>query len=333
MPDATTFHSLPPENIKELTDSLEIAYDLISVTLIDGAMLIGTLGKHWHWDGKVISLAFNTEEGKRFGKSHIVDIPVSMIANVQPIPLDNSSIPQIAKDDPQLAFMRKLGFTDEKFARLPVQDYPNPLATIICRHNLQLVSSRDLPLSGYVEKALSQDAISPQGIFLEEDFLLYVDWDFFSRQTSGGTSISVGVSTLAANANLTKDLNPSLQKFVLGRLKDSWAERIRKGLSPKIIHDNLVQGCIFVPEPTEDTEVEGEKCVVALCAIDDDSDDREAYPVLLKLGCLKLPPEFLGRVNSVLTFYGELLPIPLNVMGKSYPNVLLARAVAYLHTK
>jgi hypothetical protein len=52
------------------------------------------------------------------------------------------------------------------------------------------------------------------------------------------------------------------------------------------------------------------------------------YPVLIKLNLLKFPREFLGRVNSVLTFYGELLPIPLNFIGRPYKTIFLARAIA-----
>jgi len=88
-----------------------------------------------------------------------------------------------------------------------------------------------------------------------------------------------------------------------------------------------------VPEPTEDTEIEGGKCIVTLCATNDEGDERVAYPVLMKVSCIKFPLEFLGRVNSVLTFYGELLPIPLNAMGRSYKSILLARAIAYLGTR
>jgi hypothetical protein len=108
------------------------------------------------------------------------------------------------------------------------------------------------------------------------------------------------------------------------------ADRIRKKVSPRIIQDNLVQGCILIPESTEDTEIEGEKVIVGLCAVNQESDDQVGYPVLLKLKCVKFPIEFLSRINSILTFYGEALPFPLNLMGRSYKNVFLARAIAYL---
>ena len=333
MSNESTFQPLTLEALREYINSVEIAYDLIVLTLTDEATLVGAIAKHWHWDGKVISISFNTEDGKRFGYSHIVDIPVGLIADIQPIPLDKSSIPQIAEDDPQLAFVRELGLEDRKYARLPVQDYPNPLATIICKHNLQVATSHELPLYGYVERALSPDAIPPRGIQLERDFLLCVDWDFFSRQTSGGVSISGGLSAFFAEASVTKDMSPSLQEFVLKTVEDAWSERIRQGLSPRTLQGNVLQGHMLVPEPTEDTRIEGEKCIVTLCESHGEGADRVACPVLIKVRRVKLPLEFLGYVSSVLTFYGEFLPIPLSVMGSSFQSVLLARAIAYLDTK
>ena len=103
-----------------------------------------------------------------------------------------------------------------------------------------------------------------------------------------------------------------------------------RNTTPKITQDNLIQGCILLPDPPDDTEIEGEKCVLALCVIDDKNDDRVAYPILIKLSQLRYPYEFLSRINSVLTFYGEHLPVPVNVMGRSYNSTMLARAIAYI---
>ena len=261
------FQPLPPKKIKESTDLIAAVYDLVSVTLNDGAQLIGALAKHWQWNEKTISIGFNTMQGKRFGNSHIVDVPLSLVANIQRIPLSKASSPQVAEDDPQLAFIRELGLTGAEFARLPVQDYPNPLASVICKHNMEVITSHKLALLGYVEEALSQEAIPIEGISLEDEYLFYVDWEFFSRQVAGGVGISAGVSPPFVSASVTKDLSPALQEFVLTRLRASLAEHVRRRLSQKISGDILVQGSLLVPERTEDTEIEGEKCIVALCAL------------------------------------------------------------------
>lgn len=86
----------------------------------------------------------------------------------------------------------------------------------------------------------------------------------------------------------------------------------------------------LIPEPTEETEIEGETCIVALCALSDEQDEAGAYPVLIKKSCIQYPPEFLGRVKSALIFHGELMPAPLSVMGKNYGAILMARAIAHL---
>lgn len=327
MPERSIIQPLTPDELRDRAAALEVAYQLIEVTLVDGDTLIGCLAKDWSWDGQTVSLGFNTVEGKRYGHSHIVDIPINVIADIQPIPLSEASIPRVETDDPTLAFLRELGIDDEKYARLPVQDYPNPLASIICEHNLSIVAAHDLPLFGYVERALSTDAIPPEGIEFGGDFLLYADWTFFSQQMSGAVNVSVNILM----AGLSKDLSPSLQAEVIKRLRHSWIERVRKRMIPGATREHLMQGRILVPEPSESTEIEGEKCSVVICATTDEKGGEETCPVLLKLNSLKYPLEFLGYITSVLTFYGELLPLPLVILGKTYEKALLARAIGYLH--
>ena len=89
-----------------------------------------------------------------------------------------------------------------------------------------------------------------------------------------------------------------------------------------------MHGCILVKDSPETTEIEGEEC--HLWAIVEP--DGQLFPVLVKVRMLKYPLELINRVNSVLTFYGELLPIPLNVLGTACEKTLLARAIAYFQT-
>lgn len=327
MLEENIFQPLPLDKVKERTASIEIAYQLIAVMLVDGDILIGCLEKGFRWDGRVISLGFNTVKGKRYGDSHVVEIPINLIADIQPIPLSEASIPKVASDDPSLALLRELGLEDEKYARLPVQDYPNPLATIICEHNSQIIDEHDLSVLIYVERALSEDAIPSEGIELDEDWLLYADWEFFSQQMSGALSVGTNIPIVG----VSKDLSPSLQTEVLRRLRESWIDKIRKGTISNAIKEHLMQGRILVPQPSESTDIEGENCIVVICASSDDKSAEETYPVLLKLKSLRYPLEFLGHIISVLTFYGELLPIPLSVFGKTHKRTLLARAIGYLH--
>ena len=326
MPTKIVFECLSPIKLKKKTEAIEIAYQLISVTLTEGDILLGCLGKHWRWDGQVVSVGFNTLDGKRFGHSRYVQIPINLIADIQSIPLSDGCIPRVDEDDTDLAFLRELGFTDEKYARLMVQDYPNPLASIIYEHNIDIIGKYELPVLDFIEKSLSEDAIPPEGIKFEDDLILYVDWDFFSRQMGGETSLSSGIPGVMG---ISRNLKSSLQNEVIKRVKNTLIDRsLRQGTSSSQIKEYQIQGCIFVPEAPEDTVIEGEKCISVFCANNEEGDD-EIYPLLLKPKSLTYPLEFLNRVTSPLNFYGQLLPIPLKVLGKSYKSTLLVRAIGY----
>ena len=187
---------------------------------------------------------------------------------------------------------------------MPVQDYPNPLAAIICEHDLPIAEKHRLHVSAYFEFALPTGAIPPEGIMFENDFVVYADWEFFSQQISGALNVGINISVFSAS----KDLSPSLQLRAIERLKDSGRK-----------------GCVRVPYPSITTDIEGDNCIVVVC------DGVDTFPVLLKSKRLKYPMEFLGYITSALTFYGELLPLPISVLGMTYKEALLARAIGYLH--
>jgi hypothetical protein len=289
--------------------------------------MLGCVAKHWTWDDEILSLGFNTEKGQRSGSSYIIDIPLADIADVQPMPLNEQSIPSV---EPELiSSLEELGFPTDKFTKLPVQDYPNPLATIISTHNVHVAEAHRYEVSGYKEQALSSEAIPPEGITLDEDFVLYADWDFFDRQVSGSFGVEVGVGFVTA----TKNLSPSLQKLVIEKLKTSWLGKLQERFSsdPGMVEENILRGNILVPQPAEQTDIEGESCILVMCAGKDGNSSARTYPVLLKLKRLRYPLEFLGLIMSPLVFYGEMLPIPLQVLGETYNTCLLARAIGYVH--
>jgi len=321
------FVPMNAEQLEERLKSIAIAQDLIAMTLTDGDILLGGISKHWKWDGEIVSLSFNTAEGKRFGLSHFVDVPVDLIADILVIPLDDASTPKMEHDDPVAQLLKEiLGEID---TRLPVQDYPNPLASIIYEHNVQVASSHGLAVRDYMEKALARDAIPPEGIKLDADFLLYADWAFFSREAAGPTSVSAGLST-PFRLQISKDVSQSLPAQVLQRLRNSHADRIRRRISPTVGEHSL-RGSILVPEDPQTTKIEGEECHLLMVAENQGPEGR--LPILVKVHALKFPLEFLSHVKSVLIVYGELLPAPVMVSGRRYQKVLLARAIGYLHTR
>ncbi len=326
MSENSIFQPLPTSETKELTGAIEIGLDLIAITLVTGDVLLGCLEKYWNWNGKTIGIGFNTEKGFRYGQSNIITIPVTQIANIQKIPLDEESIPRIPLDDPSLVTLRELGFNSETLTKLTVQDYPNPLASIICNHNLPIADRLNLKLFHYMELSLPKEAIPKEGIALDSDILLYANWDFFSQQMAGNTSLSTGIPGIG----LSKSLNSSLQTEVIRRLRNTFLGKgLRKGTSSSAVNELWVHGCIFVPEKYDDTIIEGEKYVSVFCVSSEN--DAQTYPVLLALKYLKYPLEFLGNIVSPLNFYGEVLPIPLNILGENYNKTLLARAIGYFH--
>ena len=324
MPDDLMFTQVESRQLEEKLKVIT-PYDLIAVTLVNGDVLLGGIFKHWEWNGQRIELSFNTPEGKRFGSSYVIDIPLDSIADIVVIPMDDESMPKLAPGDPQIQALEQIGLPDLIDLRILPQDYPNPLASVIYSHNSKIASDNDLFVGEYAEFALPQDAIPPEGLYFDEDFLIYADWDFFHHQASGGVSLTGGILGVL---EISKDVTKSPQQQVLQRLRErAIEEEVRRNLSPTT-GECILHGCILVEDPPDTTEIEGEEC--HLWTVVDA--DGESHPVLVKVRMLKYPLEFIGRVNSVLTFYGELLPAPLNVLGTTRTKTLLAHAIAYFHT-
>ena len=321
------FKALASDQLKRLTDSIEIGHQLLDVTLVSGDVLIGGLAKHWKWNGKAVSISYNTQAGKKFGSSYFVEIPLELIANINPIPLAEESIPRIPDDDPMIEAFQRIGMEKTLNRTLFVQDYPNPLATIIFNHNQLVCEKIGLIRLEYIEKALSTETIPPEGIILNQDFILYVDWDFFTRQIAG--TVSVGVDVFVAS--ISKDTNPSLQTFVAKYLRDHFdkIKKIQDVFVESGLQEIFTSGCIFVPEPPLITEIEGEQCLLIYCA-NSSVKGESVYPLLLKKRCLKFPLEFLGKISSPFRIYGELLPVPVDVFGKVHASTILVRAIGFL---
>lgn len=322
-----TFKALSQEEIKGLTQGFEIAYDLLSITLTNNDILIGSLEKNWNWDKDFLTIGFNSHEGEQFGMSVTVEIPLEFVSNIQEIPVHEDSISKLPDNAPQFE-ESGIEIDQEKFTRLPVQSYPNPLASIIYSHNLEIIEALNFTYDFSLRHSLSTDAIAPDGIFFRDDFLMYGDWDFFSRQVAGSTSLTGGVNA-GVTIEVNKDMSPSLQNFVIEKLRNSIVERLGRITNLKISQDVFVRGCILLPAKEINTEIEGDECFVALCAINDEKDDRTAIPVLIKRKYLKYPYEFVGRINSVLTFNGEIMQAPISVMDERYKYIFLARAIVY----
>lgn len=322
--DIISFESIEPDDLRDTLESIDVAYDLVAVTLTNGDIILGCIFKHWRWNGQTVDINFNYLTGQIYGASEVVTVPIELIADISVIPLDDAIVPRLDPDDPEIEMIKEM--FGEFDTRISVADWPNPLASIIYQHNAELISSHHFIVNDYLEFSLPEDAIPIGGIIFDKDFLLYVDWAFFSQQVTGSVSISAGIPGVA---NISKDIRHSLEVQVLQRLKDSLANKIREGIS-SAIGEHTLYGSILIPEPTNTTIIEGEECHLFIVA--ENLDGGAACPVLLKVKSLKYPFEFLRYISSALTFYGELLPIPLNVLGETHQKVLLARAIGYLNS-
>ena len=324
---------LPVLSEAPLADALRTAreVDLVAITLADGNLLLGGILPPLGAEAGGILLSFNSRKGGRHGYSHILELPPDLVADIAVIPLSDTSVPRMRPDDPEVDFLKRI-LTDDPSAdidlRVAPRDYPNPLASIICEHDLSIASSHDFPLSVLMQEALSQDGVPPDGIHFEGDVLLYVDWEFFLREASGPIAVSAGIPGVV---DIQKQTTPSLESQVLQRLRSSAtrkvADAVRRKISPTI-GERILYGTLEVPGAGQTTQLEGDDCEVLIAH---DPDSGEAEPVLVKLRSLSYPSEFLPLVKSKLTLYGETRPIPVRVLGVDYNSVLLARAIAYLH--
>jgi hypothetical protein len=326
MSSVPVFTSINEQMLRKKLEELAPA-DLIAVTLTDTSILLGGVFKFWQqiWDEEgVVALSFNTEAGKRFGNSCFVHIPISLIAGISVIPLDDTSTPKLSTDDAQVEFLREIGI--ELDMRLPVQDYPNPLASIIYEHNMSVIESVGFKIVNYMEKALSTEGIPTEGIHFDDEFLIYADWAFLVTQAGGGVTISA--MPVPSIISIEKHLNQSPEQQVIQRLKGTLADKLHQHVSPTLGSYTVLQGCLLVPDPAQDDVIEGEECYLYQIVLSRET--AEILPVLMKVKHLKYPLGFISRISSKLNFYGELLPIPVNILGENYSQVLLARAIAYL---
>jgi hypothetical protein len=320
-----------PIDKQKLSEQLAaISYqDFIAVIFTTGDTLLGSLFKHWEYDENQVSLSlsFNTIEGRLHGNSCIVDVPMDLISDVSLIPLSAECTPQ----QPQTLLEHLKEFLgDASIAdfdtRLSAMDYPNPIASLVYNHNQPVISQYNLEIGNYVEKALSQTAIPTGGFDFDpkREFLLYTDWEFFAAQARGDTSIS---ATLLGVVGLNKNIKPAMDEQVLQLLRKSWNAKIApKKISPAVGRYTTFQACILVPDPLQTEIIEGAECNLYRLA----TETGESYAVLLKYNLLKYPASFLKPLKSLLTFYGENLPMPVSIGGTSFEEVVLARAIAHL---
>ncbi len=327
MPSDELLEPIDPSQLQQLIETSSRS-ELLAFTLRNRDILLGAIHQSGKWDGETVLLAFNMPEGKRYGHAQLAKVPATAISAIHKVPLSQESTPKLAEDDVEIEFFKGMGFgIDEirKITSLAVHNYPNPLASIIYEHNMPIVEAHNFEVWGLVEKSLSQDGIPTKGIYFDKDFLMYADWDFFQTQAKG--EISISAAPVPGLVQIEKSIRMSPEELVLRRLKSSLDDRIRRTVSPATGEYRLLQGVLLVPDPAQDEIMEGEVSYLYQVGI---STDGSICPILIKAKHLKFPIGFLNKVSSKLTFYGEMLPIPVSIVGSNYSQVLLSRAIAHL---
>jgi len=294
--------------------------DLLAFKLTNGDILLGGIPRGGGIRGDTVNIAFNMPDGKRYGLAQYIKIEITSIASVSVVPLSEASIPTLSEGEWELEFLQP---SADKKVRLPVHNFPNPLASIIHNHNMPIVESHGFTASHLIEESLSQDGISEQGIHFDKDFLMYADWEFFQTQTKGETSIAA--SPFPGLVQVEHVLKSSNEEQVVIRIRNSLTNRILKFVPPFGDY-RLLEGVLLVPEPLQDEEIEGETSYLYRIA----TSQGDHYPILVKAKKLKYPRSFLDRVSSQLTFYGEMASIPVSISGYKYERSMLVRAIAYL---
>lgn len=321
-----TFAPITVEQL-EVTIASSSGADLVAVRLTNGDVLLGEIHQYGEWDQKTVNLAFNMPDGKRYGTAQITAIPITSISSVRHVPLNEASRPKLSEEDPEMDFLKKVGMDVSGGIKLPVHNYPNPLAIIIYEHNISIIQRHKFRTLHLVEESLAQDGIPTEGIHFDNDFLLYADWDFFNTQSKGGATIAA--SPIPGLIQIEKSIQMSPEQQVMQRLRLSTSEQIRKKLYSSIGNYAVLRGALLVPDPAQDEEIEGELSYLYQIAV---SRNGEIHPILIKAQLLKFPRGFLDRISSELVFYGEFLPAPVAILGKTYKSVLLLRALAYLNS-
>ncbi len=310
------------EIISTLQEMLENDSWQISIVLTSGDILIGDFFPEWIMESKeninnlwiperhkkqpkgnrfglifdrAINIVFNSPKGTIHGEANTVEIPFEKIANIKKLNWENPDIKENG-----------------------LKNISNPMASIINKQNRQVADRNSLDVRLYLEMALAHENVSNEGIFFEDDELIYIDTDFFNNSQWGNVSlgpISLGGTTGAYQLAKIKLCGSVIQK-TLRVLSGNFMEPI-----------NLL-GFLYLPKSEITTELEGVNCFVVLCKSDD-----TLLPVFVKKESLCYPCEYMELIKSKLMFYGEIKQIPIKVEESNYTKVLFARAIAFIKNK
>src|SRR5690606_1404143 len=125
-------------------EGIELAYALVEVTLTSGAVILGGLFRQLTEDNSTISIRYNSPKGKPFGTSHIAVVPTHIIAELRVFPISEETTPFPEVDEVTRSLFTSIGVEGLLPSKVPIWDYPNPLATIIYQLNTKNIEAHSI---------------------------------------------------------------------------------------------------------------------------------------------------------------------------------------------
>ncbi len=244
---------------------------------------------------RAINIVFNSPKGTIHGEANTIEIPFEKIASI-----------------------KKLNWVSSDIKENGLKNISNPMASIVNKQNRQVADRNSLGVRLYLEMALAHENVSNEGIFFEDDELIYIDVDFFNNSQLG--TVSLGLISLGGTTGAIQ-----LAKM---KLCDSVIQKTLRALSGHFMEPVNFLGLLYLPKSEITTELEGVDCFAVLCKTDDG-----LLPVFIKKESLCYPREYMGFIKSKLMFYGEIKQIPLKVEEVNYTKVLFARAIGFIKNK
>lgn len=318
------FDPLPIEYIQNILMDKTKVDQILVFKLTGGNILMGTIFSFWEWDGNIVQIEFNTEEGRTHKRSYIADLPLQFITDISIMPLSQDSYPIPYVDPEDIAFFKSAGAESLLPSSVAVYDFPNPLASIISNNNLEVASIYNIDIHEYIRKSLSKDAIPPDGIKLTEDFVLYADREFYNPQSNGLMEISINISIFGINKIFGYDLD----KAVIRSINNN-----RKSIYDKNKNDFIINGFISNNSEHGDnlkTIMQGEDSIIMMCLCISPEKEGEFIPILIKKKYLSYPLEFINYISSPLVFYGKYIPLPIKAFNMEYEYTLMVKAIAFI---
>ena len=102
------------------------------------------------------NLLFNTENGRKFGDSYIINLKNKLISGI-----------------------RQFTWNHDNFEAM--RWIPNPYAKLIAENNLRVAKNNNLNVGDSIEASLSNPNLPSDGIEFEYEELIYIDWDFIKN--------------------------------------------------------------------------------------------------------------------------------------------------------